>query len=254
MTKEERAKQWSFSRLNAFATCPYSYYLKYVQNQPDKSNAFNLYGSYVHSILEKYFKGELELFELADFYESNFADEVTEEFPPCAFCDLGVKYYDDGLKFFNGFEGFDNYKVLAVEKEFTVTLFDDYKFHGFIDLLLQDSSGNIVIMDHKSKKKFDTKAQTEHYALQLLLYGLYVKEKYGVYPDRVIFNMFRSQALVEIDFTLAKLSAAVQWAKKTIEQIEKCEDWTKNYSEFFCTNICGYREICCKKEVNEDGI
>lgn len=250
LTEKERKLQYSFSRLNCYHTCPYSYYLKYILNKPDEQNAFALYGTHAHSILEKYFNGELELFELADYYEDHFDEAVPLDFPPNAYCDLGQKYYDGGLTYFNEFQGFAGYEVLGVELEFTVPLFGEYKFHGFIDLLLRDPNGKIVVIDHKSHI-FKNKRETEHYSLQLILYCLYVKEKYGEYPDRVVFNTFRNQKIVKIKFTEERLEAAIQWARDTIASIESDTEWKAVPQGYFCEQICGYKNTCTKKNGGE---
>lgn len=250
MTDEERKLQYSFSRLNCYHTCPYSYYLKYILNQPDEQNSFALYGTFVHSILEKYYNGELELFELADYYEDHFDELVPIEFPPNAYCDLGQKYYDGGLAYLSEFEGLDGYEVLGVELEFTVPLFENYKFHGFIDLLLRDPNGKIVVLDHKSHI-FKNKREIEHYSIQLILYCLYVKEKYGEYPDRVVFNTFRNQKIVKIKFTEERLESALQWARDTIASIEKDIEWKAVPQGYFCEQICGYKNSCLKKNGGE---
>jgi len=245
-------KTYSFSGLNSFYTCPYAYYLHYIEKREEIDNAFNLYGSFVHEILEKYFKGELELFELADYYEEHFDEKVPLDFPPNAFVDLGQTYYDNGLAYLESFEGLDGYEVLGVELEFTIPIFDGYALHGFIDLLLKDPRGDIVIMDHKSKKKFTSKEEKEKYARQLFLYALYVHEHYGRWPKRIVFNTFRSQKYVKIQFTEEALQEALNWAKETIEAIESTTEWNACPSEFFCDHICGYRESCERKRGSDN--
>lgn len=247
MTDEERKYQYSYSRLGLYETCPYAYYLKYVERLPDEENAFAKFGTFCHAILEKYFNGELELFELADYYENNFDESVDLDFPPNAYCDLGQKYYDGGYKFFSEFEGLDGYEVVGVELEFTIPLFGDYKLHGFIDLLLKDPNGDFVIVDHKSKI-FRNKKEVDEYAKQLLLYSLYINNTYGTWPDRVVFNTIRNQKMVKIKFNKEKLDAAIDWAKCTIRKIEKEDEWKKNINDFFCNHICSFRSTCDKKQ------
>ena len=43
---------------------------------------FGEYGSLIHKILEKYEKGELSLFELNDYYEEHFSEDVPHDAPP----------------------------------------------------------------------------------------------------------------------------------------------------------------------------
>ena len=50
---------WSYSRVKAFDMCPYGWYLKYIQKIRGKDMFFSSYGSFVHKLLEQYYKGEL---------------------------------------------------------------------------------------------------------------------------------------------------------------------------------------------------
>jgi hypothetical protein len=65
-----------------------------------ENNAFAQYGSFVHSLLERWGKDELAEYELLGEYEDKFFDRVTQEFPPNKYTDLSKKYYDDGVQFF----------------------------------------------------------------------------------------------------------------------------------------------------------
>lgn len=108
---------WSFSKINSFFNgCKYAWKLQYLNEEQGEPNCFGLYGSYIHKVLEKYFKGELNIFELSQYYQDNYCKEVTEPFPPNKYVDLGEKYYKNGLEFFNNFEGF-YYNVIDVEKK-----------------------------------------------------------------------------------------------------------------------------------------
>ena len=60
---------WSFSRVNSYNTCPYAWYLNYIEKNRDEGSAFSEVGTLIHEILEKYAKGELSLFEISDYYE-----------------------------------------------------------------------------------------------------------------------------------------------------------------------------------------
>ena len=59
-----KKKVWSFSSVKSFEQCPYSFYLHYVEGEQELPNSFAQSGSFVHSILERCYKGELYEFEL----------------------------------------------------------------------------------------------------------------------------------------------------------------------------------------------
>lgn len=225
--------------------------MRYIFGLRGDENAFAQSGKLAHSILERYAKGELELFELSEVFEKEFQETVTEKFPKF-FKDLRSIYYNDTLKYFNNFEGFGNYKILAVEDRFKTEI-DDWIFIGIIDLLLEDENGNIIIEDHKSKSSFKNKAEQKKYARQLYLYAHYIIKKYGKRPIKLVFNMFRKQDLVEIPFSDEDYNEALSWARNTVTKIREEEDYKPTYDEFFCNNLCDFRERFCrfKKELSK---
>lgn len=269
---EEKATIYSFSRLSSFDECKYCYYLNYVmpkdQRPPNEDNAFNLYGSFVHELLEKFSKGELASWDLLDKYVDEFDIQVNKEFPPNAFADLHDSYYNDGYAFLEGFEGFDDeYETLGVEQPFVVD-FGDFKLRGFIDLILRDKkTGGIVVLDWKSKSKFASKKEQSEYARQPYLYSKYIYETYGVWPEKLRFYMFRKDTIVDIPFSMAGYEEAVTWARTQVQKIEsKIKDddgWPyrddirekDGQLNFFCNFICGYRNSCqYAKEVRDEFI
>ena len=92
------------------------------------------------------------------------------------------------------------------------------------------------------------------------MYALYIKKKYGEFPSHLIFNMFRADDVVTIEFDEQALEKAVDWFTKTIENIKKddkfddkitvlfrqkkkpLKDFKKD--DFFCNNLCGVRSYC----------
>ena len=92
------------------------------------------------------------------------------------------------------------------------------------------------------------------------MYALYIKAEYGEFPSHLIFNMFRANDVVTIDFDEKNLEKAVEWFKNTIEKIKKDDKfddkivilWKKKgkklkdfkKDDFFCNNLCGVRSYC----------
>lgn len=235
---------WSFSSVNNYCTCPYGFKLSYIDKLPKINNAFAEFGGFVHSLLERFFRGEVEFFELSQLYQDEYNINVLHNFPDVTFCDLSEKYYQSGLEYFNSFEGIDDYDVICVEQKINLTI-RNKPFVGYIDLILRDKKdGQYVVVDHKSKNKFKNKKEKEHYLLQLYLYSLYVKEQYGEYPKVLKFNMFRAKEWVTEDFTQEKLENAINWFDITTDLIYSDTTFPKNKDDFFCKNLCGVREHC----------
>lgn len=249
-------ERYSFSKLKAFETCPYGYYLRYISGKKGKSNAFAEYGVFVHKILEDYENGELSIDQLKDVYEFGFDTEITLPFPKFKM-DLKELYYRQGLEYFSLFKGWDDkYDILAAEKEFSMPLItsEDWEFQGIIDLILREKTTNkLVIVDHKSKSAFKSKAEESEYARQLYLYAEYVKNEYGEYPYKMVFNMFRKRNEVEFEFNEDEKDKAITWAIKTVHAIKNAFDYPPQCEEFYGNNLCNHRDYCeFKKEPEQE--
>lgn len=157
---------------------------------------------------------------LLDYYDAHFDENVVLDFPPCSGrsgpIDLRQSYLQGGATFFEEFDGWPSYKVLGVEEKFKIDFIDGDTLTGIIDLILEDKNGDVIILDHKSKSGFKSKAELTHYGYQPALYTLYVHEKYGKWPNRLAFNIFRKQEIVKLDFTLEFLEEAKNWAAQQI--------------------------------------
>jgi CRISPR/Cas system-associated exonuclease Cas4 (RecB family) len=240
---------WSFSRVNNYCTCPHVFKLLYIDKKPQINNAFAEFGRFVHSLLELYFKGKVEFFELSQIYEDEYNLNVLHEFPEFEFCNLAKNYYEGGINYLNSFEGIDdNLQVVGVEQKVNLTI-NGRPFVGYIDLILQDKTdGKYIIIDHKSKSKFKSKKEREHYFFQLYLYSLYIKDTFGEYPKELRFNMFRIGKLEIEQFDSKKLKKALNWFNFTIDLIYFDTEFIKMKNQFYCENLCSVRDVCKKGE------
>lgn len=248
---------WSFSRLNSFYTCPRMWYIQYILKHEDKGNFFSDYGTHFHKMMELYDKGKLELFELTDYYTDNFNTAVCHDAPPNKYVNLRDSYYEKGLKYLQSFDGHPT-ETIGVEMkiEYDVDL-GDRPIHliGYIDRLSKDENG-IIMTDYKSKSKFTSKKEKEHYLLQLYLYSVGVFKEYGEYPYKLQFDMFKECIIVEELFQRSKMENALQWVRDTIATIlsekefpRQCDDIDNN---FFCRNLCGYHTKCVDMMLEEN--
>ena len=273
--------RWSFSSVNSYNQCPQGFKYGYVDALPKIGNAFSDWGSFMHSLLEQYFKGELEFFELSNAYVSAYKNHVVCDFPPNKYCDLQDRYFRAGKEYLDKFDGlFEDYHVIGVEQKVKIDI-EDRPFVGVIDLLLE-KDGEYVIVDHKSKSTFKSKKELAEYARQLYLYSLYVYRHYGKWPAKLVFHMVRSHGeLIEILFSIDACNEAVHWFLETINKIyedvhfqsrpnqireqiiklkEACDRKEIKFSDylhrkkkletelkktsFYCWQLCGVREIC----------
>lgn len=246
---------WSFSRVNAYySSCPYEFYLHYIEKNKGADSSFGQFGSFCHKCLEMYAKGELDIFDISEYYEEHYCDEVTMEFPFNKYVDMGISYYEKGLDYFNKMD-FDlsKYDILGVEKKVNFKI-GKYDFVGYIDLLLREKeSGKIIILDHKSasikilKSGKISKSDQLHFLefkRQLYLYSKAVMAEYGQ-VDYLEWNMFKDQNNIKIPWDKEEYEEAIQWALDTIHKIEQEEEWRANPDWYYCHNLCGQRFNAC---------
>lgn len=245
---------WSFSRLQSASQCKYAWYLHYIAGEESAPNAYSQFGTLVHETLEKFLKGELDIFNVAQYYQDNYSDYVTCDFPPNKYVDLGQKAYDDGEQYFLNLNfDFDRYEILGVEKEVKFNV-GGYPFKGFIDALYRDKeTGDIIILDHKTssfkylKNGGISKSNQEHFQQfrrQELLYAIPIIEEYGK-VDYLSWNMIRDQKEIKIPFNHDEFLETQEWAVKTIKQIEEELLWAPDNSNgYFCHVLCDIRDKC----------
>ena len=217
--------------------------LTYIDCLSQDDNAFAQFGTFGHSLLEKYYSKQLEFFELSQHYDKNYSNNVKLKFPPNAYVNLNEAYYNAGKEYFDNFEGFmDDCEVLGIEEEINVKI-GGYNFIGYIDLILKSNDG-IIIIDHKSKSKFKSKKEKAEYLRQLYLYSIHIYEKYNQYPTKLIFNMFRNNTVIEEQFDIKAFEEAKQWCLNTIAKIYEDTEFLTNSDDFFCNWLCSTRANC----------
>ena len=177
---------WSFSSINRYLTCPYSYFLNYVLNIPQKeSGIYGVLGGSFHEILEKLYNNEIEYKDMIDEVENiilgveleemkfNKGDEESNE-------KIQEKYYSCIRHFFNNHRVLD-YKVLT-EKFITIKVGNEY-YQGYIDAIYKDEDGYVNIVDFKTSTIYTGK-KIEKEGRQLLLYAIGLTQQ-GIPMDKI---------------------------------------------------------------------
>lgn len=239
---------WSYSRVKAFDMCPYMWYLKYIQRLPGKELFFSSYGSFVHKILEMYYKGELAKSQLLYYYLTEFRNNVTARAPnPKIF----NKYFQDGVLYFKNFVPL-TYEEPEIETKISGEI-AGIKFTGIIDYKAEDETG-VIILDNKSrslkprsKRKTPTKTDEEldRYFQQLYLYS-YLVETIDKKPvSRLGFNCFRcNPSMIVEPFDQEKADLAIKWLSESVSRITKESDFEPDMDYFKCANLCDMHEHC----------
>lgn len=240
---------WSFSRIEAYESCPHRWYLRYIRKCKEKDKFYASYGSFMHKLIEKYYNGELTKAEMLVTYLRDFKKEVKGFRPKASTLE---KFINGGVNYLKEFEPFP-YKMLAVEKkvEFEV---DGIKFIGFIDFLgLDESDGELVVIDNKSRdlRQRSTRAkptvkdkELDEKLRQLYLYCVAVEKEYGKLPKALCFNCYRTGTFIYEEFNEEAYEEAKKWAVGTINKIREDSDFDANPNVFSCFWICGVSDNC----------
>lgn len=241
---------FSYSQLSSFSECPYNFYLSRIDKVEQLSNGFAEQGTLIHDLLDLWAKGELTKRQLPEEYARRYPDEVVTKFPRMLTAKgYAEKAFNLGLEYFETFDEFAGYTVLNAEEKFRTEI-AGRPFVGVIDMILKDDvTDELIVLDHKSKSWSAFRKNEDEMYRQQLIYSKYVYEKYGQWPDRMMFNLFKEHGdKAERPFTMEAYEKTMLWAEEQIEKMENFEllDWleTKPEGDFFCHEICSCRRDC----------
>lgn len=247
---------WSYSRVSCFGNCKYEYYLNYIINDDEQylseGNYYADVGIFVHEILAMVFSGELKAEDALQYWIDHYDSCVLYKAKKSTM----DKTFNAIADYFASFdiEWLNDYDVLGVELEKHFVI-DNYKFRGFIDLLLKDKrDGRIVVLDHKSSEypfkknggvKKNSKQSFEFYKRQMYLYCHAVYQTYGEFPKEITWNHFKAGGeFATIPFVKSEYDEAIKWFKDTIQTIELEKEFEPNPNFFYCHNLCNFRAAC----------
>ena len=211
---------WSYSRIKAFVDCPYRFYLKYIRHIHGKEMFFASYGTFMHKLIETYFKEGKSPRQLTDIYLRDFKKEVVGRAPNKT---VFGNYFTGGLEYLRGIHPFP-YRPAAIEKKVDFKV-NGIPFIGYIDFL-GELDGSLYVVDNKSRvlkprskreKPTKTDEELDAYLRQLYLYSAAVEEEYGVRPHKLCFNCFRTDKLLVNNV----MDAAFR--RDTYQQLKECQ-------------------------------
>ncbi len=238
----------SFSQLNTVTDCPYEYFLLKIAGVEPEENGFSQAGTLAHQLLARWAKGEVQKKDLIRLWIELFPRAVTGPFPPYLVAKGYVrKLFDSVLTYFEHFDGFPGFRILGVEKEFHSSL-AGVAFLGIIDLILQDEkTGGLMIVDHKATSLSSFRKNKDKMYRQLLLYSQFCADTYGVFPERLRFNLYKENTYDERPFNSESYMATRIWAEGIVESMQRMDltDWFETKPEYFrCTSLCSCRSEC----------
>jgi len=250
---------YSFSRLNSYSLaekgegCFYLFYKTYIEDDRGINNYFGEYGTLFHETTEKLVKNELFEWDIQSELEKGIKNfNFKAPFPK-----MGKSYEKAIYDFFleGSYESiFSHYEVLESEEEKLFDV-DGVKIKGYPDLVATHKKYGLVIGDYKTAAKYEGD-KLYHNIMQLYLYSIPIKEKYGRYPEHLIYIYPRDKGQKEYayKFNLEDLERTKRWVKDTAHKIENNTNWAPRCAEldgtkdFFASNLCNHRKSCEYRE------
>jgi hypothetical protein len=247
--------RFSYSSVSTYTTCPYSFKLSYIDAVSKENNFYGQYGNLTHECFEKYFTGEIEVWELSQYYRENY-DRVVSIPAPSSPYGLGEKYKLQGQEFFDLFSfDKDRYQVLFVEDKIDFSLGSSIAVAKPDLILRSKSNGNTVLYDYKTatpyrvdkntgKEIADTKKLKGYYK-QMFLYTYALRTQRDIAVDEITLWYTRLNRTVTLPWTLKQETESVAWFEETIEKIRFDEQFLPDTSSpYFCGNLCSVRKHC----------
>lgn len=209
----------SYSLINEYNKCPFSYYVKEVLKIGEFDENFGIkLGKLYHKILEDSAQKEVKLEEYQSIINSSFLS-AKEKF----FVSHLLPQVFDVIQKNNEFLKETKYQNVETEKKLTVQIDENTILNGIIDkIMMDDTFKNLIIIDYKTND-FKFKKQKTNYGIdmQLPVYAYLLDVNYpqfgktGIYIQNVCLNS--KELLDENRYKLAGLTV------RSMEEIKRLE-------------------------------
>lgn len=241
---------WSYSRVSCFDDCRYKWFLKYIHGSEEKPMFYTSYGSFMHELIEQFYRGALTKDEMRVKFLLDFKKEVLGDRPS----DKIVQgYIEKGLAYLASFQPFP-FNMIDVEKYVTFDI-DGIRTHGYIDYI-GERDGYLYIVDNKSRdlksrstRKKPTKKDEEldEMLRQLYIYSAAIKQEFGEFPKGLCFNCFKNGTFIEEPFVQTAYDETIEWFKASVDELINIDSdgFYPNIEFFSCRYLCGVQDECC---------
>lgn len=241
---------WSYSRLTAYEHCPYSWYRRYIECETGEGSFYADNGKAMHEVFDALIKGDVTFEDAPSLYLEKY-DAITTTVKQ----DIMDKTFDTCINYLCNIKEnvLDGYEVVGSEIKLDFHICG-YRFTGFVDLLLRDDNGNLIVVDHKSSDPFlkkngepyaKSKEQFENYVRQLSIYCYGIEQIYGEKPVKIVFHHFKNDGkLTVLPVNDELISDAWAWCNNIIQQIYDDETFEAKPKTGFCYRLCDYRKDC----------
>ncbi len=240
----------SASAVQTYETCPLQFKLEREWRIPDEVPAAMQYGAVMHRVLRAYYDSVRLERPMADdaliqFFRDDLAQAgMQDRYQHDLYEAQGVQQLKD---FLAAFRRTPVPQVLHTEEFFDVKL-GEVTVVGRVDRIDQLSDGRVVITDYKTGRAQSQEDSDE--SLQLSIYALAAREKWGYHADRlVLYNLEGNSAVVT-----RRSDLELEVAKSRVHEVSENVAAGKFQPKpgFYC-KFCAYRNLCpaTEKQIQE---
>jgi DNA helicase-2/ATP-dependent DNA helicase PcrA len=238
------ASTLSASAIDNYKLCPLRFKLDREWRIPGEVSAALQYGASVHRVLRTYYdsvrwgrtKSDDDLIQ--QFREDLATEAIADRYQH----ELYEKQGSAQLRQFLAAARGNPPCVLHTEEQFSIKL-GETTLVGRIDRIDRGEGNHVVIVDYKTGKP---KSQEDaDQSLQLSLYALAAREKWGYAPARLIFHNLEGNILI----TTERSGVELERAKLEVEEIAgKIAAGRFDATPGFHCSSCAYRVLCPRTE------
>jgi DNA helicase-2/ATP-dependent DNA helicase PcrA len=245
ITVSNLKKNFSFSQINVYQTCPLQYRYQYILNLPTAPQASTSFGNTIHATLYQFYQ---EFKQNSEVGKSLLLSLYQKNWIPVGYLSSSQekKIKKEGEKILtNYFEKFHHksLKIIYLERPFKIKLKENIIITGKIDRIDIDKEGNIEIIDYKTGAMPDEKKLKND--LQLSIYALAVLSDPALKTnlDKIILSYLYLQQSQKISFkkSLAEIEKTKELILDTVNQINQQKFLPKVGP--WC-DFCPFRIIC----------
>ncbi len=253
-------KQFSFTQLAAFSTCPLQYKFAHLLKIPVFGKYQMSFGKTMHNTLQEYFRRWLErekntqqnmfgnhpdtpsdktpvgLEELLKIYDEHWIDDW---YPNDT---LREEYRTSGRESLKGYYELIEQnppRPMILESGFTVKI-GDLVLKGRIDRI-DEIDGGVEIIDYKTGKPKAENKITKDDKKQLLIYQIAAKEALGLEPKRLTFHYLENNTKVSF---LGSDKEIEQLKDELMSALEKIRSSSFNATPGYSCRFCDFSSIC----------
>lgn len=226
----------SYSKLKAYLDCPWLYRIRYVEMKRPAYTPQSSFGQSIHKTLEAYHRqGDLSLEKLLEIYDEKW---ISGGYPILR---DQMDWHQKGLKLLNRYweaEQARRSKVVYVEREFLFEL-GPHQVRGMIDRVDLTPEGKYEVVDYKTHPHVATEEELKS-NIQLLMYGLGVREGLGLEPSYLSLFYVLTGEKVTVPYDPSGEEALKAKIRSVADRIAR-KDFAPETS--FCPG-CDFRKTC----------